>query len=626
MTQQKQQTRNLLKRLVELVAPPEQMTLSEWADKHRVLSKESSAEAGPWRTSRAPYQKGPMDAISDGTHQTIIMMWGSQLGKTDIQLNAIGYFTHHEPSPIIMVQPTIDLGEDFSKDRLAPMYRDSKVLAKLVGGEKSKDKSNTIRYKSFPGGRINIAGANSPRSLASKPIRVVLADEIDGYPASAGKEGDPVSLVSVRQETFTDRVRILVSTPTIKGASRIESFYEDSTQEEWHVPCPSCDELQPFKWVQLKFEYDKDKRQCTSTSFACKVCGALHAEMEWKMDYANRGRWIAKKDHAHTRGFHLNALASTFVTWEHIVEKFMKAKREGPESLKTFINTSLAESWEEKGEQLDEEVLYNRREMYHADVPDGVKILTAAVDTQDDRFEVEIQGWGAGHENWRIEYRVVWGDLKQPRVWQELDEFLQRTWTDLQGRKFPIAVTCMDSGGHFTNEVYKFCKDRAARLVFAIKGEGDGDGQKKPLIAGRSTSNRYKSTYIRLGVNEGKAKVFSSLQQPLVDEYGDKMPGYVHFPLDTDDKRKGYDMDYFQGLTAEALQTRYRSGVAYTAWVKIRPRNEPLDLAVYNRAAIELIDPDLDTMDPYCSAAVDGARASPATQQRRRKRGLISSH
>lgn len=624
MNDRKRQTLKLLKKVVRLVAPPPPLNLSDWADQHRVLSPESSSEPGPWRTSRAPYQREPMNAISSGTHQTIVLMWGSQLGKTDIQLNAIGYFTHHEPSPIIMVQPTLDLGRDFSKDRLTPMYRDSKALSKLITKDKSRDSSNTVLYKSFPGGRINIAGANSPRSLASKPIRVVLADEIDGYPVSAGVEGDPVSLVSVRQETFSDRVRILVSTPTIKGTSRIESFFEDSTQEEWCVPCPSCGEYQPFSWQQIVFEYDEESRQTLKVEHACRACGSLHSEQEWKQDYEERGKWIAKKENAHTRGFHLNTLASTFVDWKHVVNKFKKAKREGTESLKTFFNTAMAESWEEKGEQLDEDVLLNRREMYHADVPDGVKVLTAAVDTQDDRFEVEIQGWGAGHENWHIQYHVIYGDLKQPRVWADLDEFLKRTWEDAEGRKFPIAFTCMDSGGHFTNEVYRFCKERAGRRIFAIKGEGTGDGTRLPLIIGTSTNNRYKATVVRLGVDEGKSKVMSALKTPMVDEDGFRMQGYCHFPLSTPERNRGYERQYFEGLTAEALHTRMKMGVPYQVWVKVRARNEPLDLAVYNRAAIEILQPDLENMRPYCSSPVKEAAIATAPTPKRR-RGTTSS-
>lgn len=565
-----------------------------------------------------------MRAISDPSVETVVLMWASQLGKTDIQLNTIGYFTGHDPAPIMVVQPDLMVARDFSNDRLTPMYRDSPQLSKLVTKDKSRDSRNTILYKSFPGGRINIAGANSPASLASKPIRVVIADEIDRFPTSAGKEGDPVSLVAARTRTFYNKKLVYVSTPTIKDASRIEELYKDSTMERLHLPCPSCEELQTLEWVQFKYKFNKDTSQCEEVHHVCKHCGAMHAEHEWKKDYTKRSKWIAQKQHAINRGFQLSALYATInVTWKDIVNWWYEANRGGSQKLKTFVNTVLCESWEEQGEKLDEEVLFNRREMYHADVPDGIKILTAAVDTQDDRFEVEVQGWGEGHECWHIQYHVIYGDLKQPQVWADLDQFLQRSFEDIAGRKFPIAITCMDSGGHFTNEVYKFCKERAARRVFAIKGESPKDGTYLPLVAGTSTNNRYKATLIRLGVNEGKSKVMSALSIPYTDEDGNKMRGYVHFPLTTPDRNRGYEMPYFEGLTAEVLQTRYKMGAPYQVWVKTRLRNEPLDLAVYNRAAIEILQPDLDNMDSYCTAVVESVRTAPMQPQRRR--GTTSS-
>lgn len=531
----------------------------------------------------------------------------------------------------MVIQPDLMVARDFSNDRLTPMYRDSPQLSTLVVKDKSRDSRNTILYKSFPGGRINIAGANSPASLASKPIRVVIGDEVDRFPVSAGKEGDPVSLVTARTETFYNKKLIWVSTPTVKDVSKIEALYKDSTMEELHLPCPSCGELQILEWNRIKYEYDKETSQCIRVEHVCKYCGALHAEHEWKKDYAKNAVWIAQKKHATRRGFKLSSLYATInVTWKKIVNKWYEANRGGPELLKTFFNTVLAETWEEKGEQLDEDVLYNRREMYHADIPDGVKILTAAVDTQDDRFEVEVQGWGAGHENWRIQYHVIYGDLKQKQVWADLDKFLKRTWEDIYGNRFPIAITCMDSGGHFTNEVYRFCKERAAQRLFAIKGEGSGDGTRLPLIIGTSTNNRYRATVVRLGVDEGKSKVMSALSLPPTDEAGNKMPGYVHFPLTTPERNRGYERQYFEGLTAEELRTRYKMGSPYQVWVKVKPRNEPLDLAVYNRAAIEILQPNLDDMDPYCSvkAAVDMKPVPPSyagPAPRRRRRGTNSS-
>ena len=607
-------TEALFRKIARVVAPPPSLTVSEWADLYRRLSSEAAAEPGQWRTERAPYQREIMDALNDDETETIVVMSSAQVGKTEIILNIIGYFIHQDPSPIMLVQPTLELAQAFSKDRLSPMVRDSPELKKRMAGMKSRDSGNTMLHKTFPGGHITMAGANSPASLASRPIRVVLLDEVDRYPVSAGTEGDPVTLVSKRSTTFHNRKRVLVSTPTIKGASRIETAYEASSMEQWCLPCPSCGDHQPLVWAQIRFE---------DASMACKYCGALHSEIEWK---AGSGKWVARKKNRKVRGFHLNELASPWKRWETIIEEFREAKHNGTETLKAWVNTSLGETWEEKGEQLDDEVLYKRREPYNADVPDGVKILTAAVDTQDDRFEVEVQGWGVGHENWRIQYHVIRGDLKQPQVWADLDEFLKRTWEDADGRKFPIALTCMDSGGHFTNEVYRFCKERAARRVFAIKGEGTGDGTRQPLIIGTSMNNRYKATVIRLGVDEGKTKVMSALKTPMVDENGLKMRGYVHFPLSTQERNRGYERQYFEGLTAEALHTRMKMGVPYQVWVKVRQRNEPLDLAVYNRAAIEILQPDLDNMNPFCNAgsiAPVGAGAPQAASQQRRS-GVVS--
>ncbi|UHA74472.1 phage terminase large subunit family protein [Paenibacillus sp. 481] len=595
MNRQKRQTLELLRSIVKLVAPPPLIGIDEWADEHRVLSPEASAEPGPWNTDRAPYQREPMRAISDPLIEMVVCMWAAQLGKTDIQLNTIGYFTGHDPAPIMVIQPDLTVARDFSNDRLTPMYRDSPQLSKLIVKDKSRDSRNTILYKSFPGGRINIAGANSPASLASKPIRVVIADEVDRFPLSAGKEGDPVSLVTARTKTFYNKKLVLVSTPTVKGISKIESLYNDSTMEQFQLPCPSCDELQVLEWKRLKFEYDKETSQCTKVDHACEHCGTLHAEFEWKKDMGSRGTWVARKKHATVRGFQLSSLYATInVTWKSIVNDWYKANQGGSELLKTFFNTVLAESWEEKVEVMDHEILYNRREMYHADVPSGVKVLTAAVDTQDNRFEIEVQGWGAGHENWRIEYHVIYGDLNQSQVWTDLDEYLKRIWKDAEGRKFSIAITCMDSGGHFTNEVYRFCKPREVRRVFAIKGEDSGDGTYLPLIIGTSQNNRYRAMVIRLGVNEGKSKVMSAVALPPTDKEGNKTQGYCHFPLTTPERNRGYEMQYFEGLTAEVMQKRYKMGAPYHVWVRVRARNEPLDLAVYNRAAIEILNPKLD--------------------------------
>lgn len=616
MAKIEQRTISLFKKIAGVVAPPPKLTVSEWADTYRKLSSEASAEPGQWRTDRAPYQREIMDALNDDDVEKIVMMSSAQVGKTEFILNVIGYHVHQDPAPIMLVQPTLELAQAFSKDRLSPMTRDTPEINKKMADAKSRNSGSTMLHKSFSGGHITMAGANSPASLASRPIRIVLMDEVDRYPASAGSEGDPVKLVSKRTTTFHNRKIVLVSTPTVKDVSRIELEYEGSTKERWCVSCPSCTHYQPYEFIRIKFEYDKQLKKCIEVYMACAECGAIHFETEWKRTI---GKWVARAINSKVRGFHLNEFASPWKSWNEIVEDFYEAK-DNPELLKVWVNTSLGETWEEKGEQLDEEALYNRRELYHADVPEGVKILTAAVDTQDNRFEVEVQGWGAGHENWHIEYRILYGDLKQPQIWNELDEFLKQTWQDVEGNTFSIATTCMDSGGHFTNEVYKFTKERAARRIFAIKGEAPGDGTYLPLIIGTSTNNRYKTILVRLGVNEGKSKVVSALNIPMVDSNGEKMPGYVHFPLSTPERHRGYEREYFDGLTAESLQTRKKMGAVYQVWVKTRSRNEPLDLAVYNRAAIELIQPNLDDMQPFCvpSNSSDVARIPVQTTRKRR--------
>lgn len=563
--------KELFQRLAkQALLPPPDLTVSEWADAHRKLSKESSAEAGQWRTSRAPYQREIMDAINDPVVEDIVIMASAQVGKSEIILNALGYFIDYDPSPILLIQPTEAKAKDFSKERVAPMIRDTPNLKERVGDAKSRDSSNTVMYKSFPGGFVALGGANAPSGLAARPIRILLADEIDRYPASAGDEGDPLDLAEKRTNNFYNRKKIKVSTPTIKNVSRIEKEFELSTKEYYNLPCPRCEELQPLSWEQLDFETE---------SMRCCYCGHLSNEFEWKNQ---EGQWIATAE-SKIRGFHLNEMLSPWRRWAEIIDSFKKAKKKGTEALKVFKNTSLGETWEEEGTVIEENILYNRREEYEADVPDPVKILTAAVDVQDDRFEIEVVGWGAEKESWGIEYHVIFGDLKKAQIWNELDAYLMKNFSKKDGRKFGIAVTCIDSGGHFTQEVYKFTRAREARRIYAIKGASTSAGNYEPLIAGVSRVKPTKTLLTKIGTHEGKARVVSNLQ---LDTFG---ANYCHFPVG-----RGYEMPYFKSLTAEKLVTAYRNGVAYQTWKKIRARNEAFDLRVYNTAALEIVNPNLE--------------------------------
>lgn len=564
-------TVGLFREIVRVVAPPPKLTVSQWADLYRRLSPESSAEPGQWRTERAPYQREIMDAVTDPMVETIVIMSSAQVGKTEILLNIIGYFIDYDPSPILVIQPTLEMAQTFSKDRLAPMIRDSLALRGKVADSKSRDSGNTILHKRFPGGHITMVGANSPSGLASRPIRILLADEVDRFPVSAGSEGDPLLLAEKRTTTFWNKKKVFVSTPTIKGISRIEKAYLASSQETWHLPCPSCGTYQPLLWGQVKFE---------DATMECASCGARHNEFEWK---SGDGKWIAKNNNQKVRGFHLNELASPWKRWETIIEEFKEAKKD-TETLKVWVNTSLGETWEEKGEGVEVDDLIKRRELYDCEVPEDVLVLTAAVDVQDNRLEYEIIGWGLGRESWGIRYGIIMGDPGHEEVWNELDMILDKTFKRKDGVELKIMTTCIDSGGHYTTEVYEFCKKREFKRVWAIKGQG---GSGIPFIMRPKRRNDAGIWLFNLGVDVGKDTVMSRLK------IQDKGPGYCHFPLDDG---RGYDDSYFNGLTSERRVVRYKKGKPVIHWEKKSSgvRNEPLDLRVYATAAFEILNPPLE--------------------------------
>lgn len=577
-------TLKMLARCLKALDPPPELTLSQWADRYRMLSAESSAEPGRWHTDKAPYQREIMDAIGDPHVRKVIIMSAAQIGKTDaFILNTIGYYMDYAPAPMLCMQPTLDMGQTFSKDRLAPMLRDTPELRDKVD-TKSRYSGNTILKKNFPGGHITIVGANSATGLASRPIKVLLADEVDRYPQSAGTEGDPLSLAQKRQTTFWDKKTVMVSTPVIKGHSRIETEFNQSTKEEWNVPCPVCGHYQPLTWGGVKFDKENPS---APVLYACESCGTLSGEYAWKQA-SKRGKFVAENPNAEARGFHLNTLASTFCGWNEIVSKFLVANEQleqgNPEGMKVWVNTELGETWEEQGEQVEEGDLYQRRELYEAEVPDDVLALTAGVDVQDDRFEVEVVGWGVGKESWGIRYQKIFGDLMKEQVWNDLDNFLLGTFRKKDGTAMRIIACCMDSGGHHANAVYSFCKERFDRRVFAIKGKGGAD---VPYIRNPSTNNRVRAPLFIVGVDAGKSLLYQRLRHTT------KGPNYCHFPAE---EEAGYDELYFRGLTSEKLVTRFKKGRMTTMWVlkdEKYKRNEPLDLRNYATAALEIANPVL---------------------------------
>lgn len=605
-------TLKLFHQIAKAVSPPPLLTVSQWADRYRRLSAESAAEPGQWNTARAPYQREIMDAVNQPMVEDIVVMSSAQVGKTELLLNIIGYYIDYDPAPMLIVQPTVKpMAEDFSKDRLAPMIRDTPALSGKVRDAKAKTSGNTILHKTFPGGHVTIAGANSPSSLASRPIRIVLMDEIDRYPPSAGTEGNPIKLAEKRTTTFWNKKKIKVSTPTIKGQSQIEQEFESGTMEEWCVPCPCCGKYQPYEWKRVRF---------SDVTMECQFCGEHISEVDWKQ---GEGKWIAKYPERHRkRSFHLNELASPWTHWQTIIREWKEANKEmkengNPNKLKIFVNTALGETWEERGKGADDDSLLSRRERYHAELPEGVLVLTAAVDVQDDRFELEVVGWGRGYESWGIRYEKIYGDLDKEEVWEELEEKLDREFYFASGSSLLIAKTCIDTGGHKTTECYKFLKrmEKKGKRVSGIKGFGR-EGQGIPLIHKVSINNEYKVKVFILGVDSGKEIVVTRLST--VDEG----PGYCHFPIN---KECGYEEKVIKGFNSEQRVTELRDGRAITKWkVKSGVRNEPLDLRVYNTAAVEILHPDFDILEKKVKSGVNYMKKASGKTVRKRKAGVAS--
>lgn len=571
-----------------ILRPPPRLSVSEWADRERVLSPEASAEPGRWRTARAPYLKGILDAFSAQQVERVVVMSAAQVGKTEILNNVCGYFVDQDPSPILVVQPTVEMGHSWSKDRLAPMLRDTPALKQKVKDPKSRDTNNTILHKTFRGGHLTIAGANSAASLASRPVRIVLADEVDRYPASAGTEGDPLNLASKRTANFWNRKIGAFSTPTVKGRSRIEGAFEESDRRYYMVPCPHCLKSQRLVWKQVIWPEDHPER----AAYACEYCGAEieHNSLPWML--AN-GEWIATGDFHGVAGFHLSELYSPWSKWGEMARRFLDAKRK-THLLKTWVNTSLGETWEEQGETLESSDLESRVESYESP-PAGVLVLTGAVDVQDDRLEAEIVGWGRDYESWGIQHEMIFGDPARPQVWKSLDELLLGSWETADGRQLRLQAVCIDSGGHHTQMVYRFCKPRYVRRVFAIKGVG---GEGRALISRPSTNNSLRVRLFSVGVDTGKEAVWSHLK---IDEPG---PGYCHFPA-------SYDAEFFDQLTAEKVVTRFKRGMPVRYWVKTRNRNEAFDLRVYAWAALELTRINLNKL---ADKVTDESRAEATTE------------
>lgn len=562
----------------EVLKPPPKFTVSSWAERCRMLSTEASSEAGRYRVSRAPYQRGMMDAVNLPGVTKVTYFTGAQLGKSTCFENIFAYFCAEDPCSIIYMWPTDLVAKAWSVDTLEPMIRDTPSLEHLFlkGSRKS---ANSTLFKKFPGGHLSLIGANSASGLRRRRARVVFCEEIDGYPPSAGEEGDPRSLVRKRQETFWNAVMLEASTCTIKGMSAIEASYEDSNQQKFFVPCPHCSEVdgklegfQVLRWKRMEIDHVYPH---TGTEYMCEHCGALIAETYKDWMLAN-GEWRAEHpERAEHQGFWLSTLYSPFKTWAGMAADFLNAvaHRENPELLKAFVTLSLAETWADEETKIDEEELMKRREDYLSSaLPDGVTVLTAGVDVQEDRFELVVKGWGKGQESWCVDWVRIDGDTAKEETWAKLDAFLLNArYTHARGVKLDIASAFIDTGFRAA-EVFKFTKTRWDRRVHACRGFA---GFNRAPVGKWNRSNQAKQKVYPVHVDVVKELVYSRLRLT------DKGAGYMHFSTAKN------DLEYFKQLKSEKLRRKYVKGFPVRFWEKpAGARNEALDCEVYATAAL----------------------------------------
>lgn len=585
--------------IISGMKPPEDITVSEWADKYRRLSPESSAQEGPWRTSKTPYLKEPMDAFTDPLIRTITMVSASQIGKSEFLNNCIGYIIDQDPSSILFIQPTVQDAKEYSKLRISPMIRDTKVLTKKIKGltRGRGSSSNTITQKSYPGGILTLCGSSEAHALASKPIRYVLGDERDRWAASAGGEGDPYRLALARQTTFYNAKSLLVSTPTIKGSSPIEDAFYEGTQERWCTKCPHCGEFNDIRWKDIRYEYDekivhsKPNYIIKTVYYICPSCGGISSERDMKK---SESKWMADNPDALQNGhrsFWLNSFISPWLSWQTIVLEFLQARGDS-EKMKAVYNTRFGELWEDRDGLEDEDAYMERREEYGAELPPNVLVLTCGVDVQDDRLEYEVIGWGVRSESWGIKRGQIFGRPDSPDVWEMLDNVLTHVYRYKNEKGLKISITFIDDGGHFTQDVRRNCAKRIGMRVFDCKGfPGDGRPYTAPPKKVRiMVDNKHLGDcwQYQLGVDAGKQMIMDSLK---VQTPG---PRYCHFPIEDE---KGYNHQFFVGLLSERLVFK-KGHKSPWQWEKIpgHERNEPLDCRNYAFAAFRALSPDMDAL------------------------------
>jgi phage terminase large subunit GpA-like protein len=605
-----------------VLKPPPRLSVPDWADRYRRLSKSSGSIGGKWKTSRVEVARGPMMAVTEPGVKIITAMTCTQLLKTSLLENVFGYFSHLDPCPMMLMQPKDEAAEQFSRERLAPMVQATPALRKIIGDGKSRSSDDTLHYKKFPGGFLALAGAGSPTNFAMRAIRVLLLDEVDKY--EANKEGDPIALAEERQATFpTNRISIRACSPTWEESSRIHRSYYEGDQRRAFVACPHCgheNDLDFFRHVHWQKTEDGEHRPDTA-QVHCEGCGIAWTEAErlnlvgrvgtirwyqtrpfhcceekqdpretrrWRWDERNQvGRAICKRCGRDTvsnvhASFTASKLFSPFITVAELARKWVEAK-DDIESRQTFYNTQLGLAFKAQTQKdIKADGLISRVEVYDSEVPDAVVVITAGIDVQpsgsanEGRLEVEVVGWGLGEESWSLAHEVFVGDPALPNVWADLDAYLLRRFKRADGREMAIRAVCIDSGGHNTQEVYNFARSRTGRNIWAIKGASDRGAQWSPIWPPAAKQKKHRAGYrpIMIGVNAGKEAI---RQRLLIQEPG---PGYCHFPA-------GRSADWFAQLASEKLVLEKQGRQIIRRWVKDKhTRNEGLDCRVYAYAAL----------------------------------------
>ena len=578
------------------------MTVAQWADAERMLTRESSPFAGKWKTERAEFQRGIMDTFSDPKVERIVCMTASQVGKTEILNNICGYFTHHDPCPTLVLQPTLEMARAWSVDRLAPMIAGTPAFRSLIGDPKMKDGDNTILFKTFKNGaRISIAGSNSPVSLASRPIRLLLMDEVDRYPESSGSEGDPVTLALRRTQNFFNRKIALFSTPTIKGESRIESAFEDSDQRYYNVKCHKCGEPQTLNWSQVRWEKDKPE----TAKYHCKVCDAEWSDVQRKQAIG-KGEWVATQPFNGIAGFHLNGLYSPFSDLHEFASLFLQSKNAGQSALRVFVNTVLAESWEDvEGDEIQTHEIMVRAKTYPQTIPDAsIGVLCASVDVQADRLETLVCGYSKD-QTYIISFEIAYGSPTNQSLWDDLENYLRQSFPHPSGKDLRIARTFIDSG-YETGAVYNFCLKNGSSGIRAIKGVG---GINRSEVGRPSSNNSAKCNVFPIGVDTLKTQILARLK---IED--DNASGYIHFP-------DFLDEEFFLQLTAEKLVKRYVKGIPKMEFKRLRPRNEALDLMVYNLACFRSLNANFNMIQKRLDTVRE---KTPEHKQRKFQRNFIT--